>query len=165
MSYVLMSQACSSAELGLLEEDWARDWLTRRVWVVLSGIIAMSTFNIILPKQIITIPRALHAVIPIVNLLYLLLAQAVFMVLFGPVLGTSWAWREAPPPIRLVIRPLLVPVGVLFAILGSVWIQLILPGGPGDHGANKYYKHSLFESWPLTIGMVSRVWQFYPYEL
>ncbi len=165
MSVVLMNQACSSAELGLLEEEWASDWLTRGVWVVLRGISTVLTLILLIPNLIISIPRALLAFIPIVNLPYLLLAQAVYMVLFGPVLGTSWAWREAPPPLRLVIRPLLVPIGVPFAILGSAWIQLSLPGGPGDHGANKFYKSALFESWPLTVGMVSSVLQYYPYEL
>ncbi len=165
MSVALMVQACSSAELDLLEEEWAKDRLTRGVWVVLRVVSAVLTVLLIIPNLVISIPRALLAFVPIVNLAYLLLIQSVYMVLFGPVWGTSWAWREVPPPMRLVIRPLLVPIGVPFAILGSVWIQLSLPGGPGEHGANKAYKASLFESWPLTIGMESRVWQTYPYEL
>jgi len=157
MEFEIVRRATSEAEKSLLYEDWAKDPLTRIAWLSQKIPSAIIGFPLIIADVIISIPRMLLWMTPGINWVFIGLNQGIYWLLYGPVLVTSWLWREIPLPLGYLVRPLLIPMGAPFAIAGSVHSSLFLMGGLDEHGINKFYKSSLFDSWPLTVSMPKEV--------
>lgn len=44
-------------------------------------------------------------------------------------------------------------------------LRFNLVGWRHRRGANKALRLGIYESWPLTVDFMTRVWNYYPYEL
>ncbi|MHB8376923.1 MAG: hypothetical protein ACYDEB_08200 [Dehalococcoidia bacterium] len=122
---------------------WTNDAWSNKVVVILLKVVTVPLY-VVAPFS--TLATGILTLIPVVNLAYFLLVNAIWLLCFGALVMTAWFWQHAPPG----IRSLAALIGVPLSVLLYTFLCLVTAGGDSDDLDGKKIKQTACWYWPYS---------------